>query len=386
MGSEMKSRLHRIPVMEQPFAPTPVVRLGGPWSDNEIWMKRDDLLPFSFGGNKARKAWQFYHEILQEEPDIVMTYGSNASNHCRIIANMARAMGLPCHIIANDHTVEGKDGRELFNRILVEEFGASVETVPTDQVHDTIEARMEEYRSRGLRPYFIQGGGHGNTGTAAYAEVWREIRSQERALGTAFSHIVLASGTGATQGGLVAGRVMERVQRAGGLMESVRQTGEDEAAVPQTQRRNPEAALPEVVGISIARRNPRGGDVVRESVLDYLSMLDENPIPEEGSLGDSAGRFGQERSTQEQTGYRRFYTEEDLVFDDHYILGGYGAYNEEVTQVISKMMEQEGIPMDTTYTGKAFTGMLHYLEDHGIHGQQVLFIHTGGTPLFFDRL
>ena len=42
--------------------------------------------------------------------------------------------------------------------------------------------------------------------------------------------------------------------------------------------------------------------------------------------------------------------------------------------------------MDTTYVGKAFWGMLKFLEDNRIEGKRVLFIHTGGTPLFFDKL
>lgn len=46
------------------------------------------------------------------------------------------------------------------------------------------------------------------------------------------------------------------------------------------------------------------------------------------------------------------------------------------------MMREEGIPMDTTYVGKAFTGMLQYLKDNRITDQKLLFIHTGGTPLF----
>ena len=47
-------------------------------------------------------------------------------------------------------------------------------------------------------------------------------------------------------------------------------------------------------------------------------------------------------------------------------------------------MEQYGIPLDPTYTGKAFTGMMKWLEAHGNDGDPVLFIHTGGTPLYFD--
>ena len=45
-----------------------------------------------------------------------------------------------------------------------------------------------------------------------------------------------------------------------------------------------------------------------------------------------------------------------------------------------------GIPLDETYTGKAFTGMTEYIKKENITGKNILFIHTGGTPLFFDVL
>jgi D-cysteine desulfhydrase len=48
------------------------------------------------------------------------------------------------------------------------------------------------------------------------------------------------------------------------------------------------------------------------------------------------------------------------------------------------VITQHGIPMDSTYTGKAFAGMADYLKRFSIVEKNILFIHTGGTPLFFD--
>ena len=45
-----------------------------------------------------------------------------------------------------------------------------------------------------------------------------------------------------------------------------------------------------------------------------------------------------------------------------------------------------GMPLDSTYTGKAFMGMKDYIEKESLKGKQILFIHTGGTPLFFDDI
>lgn len=78
-------------------------------------------------------------------------------------------------------------------------------------------------------------------------------------------------------------------------------------------------------------------------------------------------------------------SEEILVLDE-YMAGGYGKYNEEICRIISSAMKRNGIPLDPTYTGKAFWGMCEYLKNAEVINKNVLFIHTGGTPLFFDKL
>ncbi len=343
--------LKKIRVLEEPFSPTPVVRLSGDYSDNEIWIKREDLIPFSFGGNKARKAAYFYRDIQKEQPDVIMTYGSNSSNHCRIIANLAASLGVSCHIISSGEEEHGTNGRELFNRVLVKDFGASVETVPVEQVHDTIERRLQEYREQGRRPYFIQGGGHGNAGTQSYVDAFREIVRQEEETGIRFDGIFHATGTGSTQAGLVCGKELEELPA-------------NRHGSGCTGKESGEREYNRIVGISIARPCPRGREVVRESILDYYRELSEKhpeaAVPE--------------------------FREEDLVFADEYRLGGYGKAVPEEEECIRRVMRTEGIPMDATYVGKAFFGMLQYLRDHGIRNERILFLHTGGTPLFFDKL
>ena len=63
--------------------------------------------------------------------------------------------------------------------------------------------------------------------------------------------------------------------------------------------------------------------------------------------------------------------------------GGYGAWSEPVADLIRQIYGREGISLDMTYTGRAFYGMVKYLEENKIQGKQILFLHTGGTPLFF---
>lgn len=314
--------MRKIALFEQELPRTPVELLSGDYGPNRIYMKRDDMLPFSFGGNKVRKAAEFYKEIQKSNADVVMTYGSNSSNHCRIIANMAAAMGLSSHIISPE-----ENRTILYNTKMVEKFGATIETCPINQVADTIENRKKAYLNEGKNPYFIVGGGHGNPGTEGYVKAYREIVEQEQEMGLHFDYIFHASGTGATQAGLVCGQLLS------GDMSRY------------------------IVGISIAREEARGRDVVKESIREYLGEA-----------------------------FERLFREDKLIFTDKYRCNGYGCYTKEIEEVIDRVMLQEGIPMDTTYVGKAFSGMLEYIKEFDIRNKSILFLHTGGAPLYFDRL
>ena len=111
-----------------------------------------------------------------------------------------------------------------------------------------------------------------------------------------------------------------------------------------------------IVGISIARKNPRGRDIVLDSVREYLGN----------------------RATEEQI-------QTATIFIDDYTTG-YGENDRQVQKTIIDALKLYGIPFDATYTGKAFAGMQQYIEREQFSGKNLLFIHTGGTPLFFDTL
>lgn len=296
---------------------TPIVFLGVE-QRNTLYIKRDDLIPYSFGGNKARKGLLFFEEIDKGEYDCVVTYGSSHSNHCRIISNMAASRKLPCYLIGPKEVSD-----VTYNSRFMKLFGAEIIKVPVEKVHDTIEYKLEELRNDGKKPYFIPGGGHGNIGTEAYVQCYEEIKKYENANGIFFDYIFFASGTGTTHAGLVCGQIKNNDNR-------------------------------KIIGISIARKQPRGRDIVLESIRKYMPKVAEKEI-------------------QEKT-----------VFLDRYIGEGYGKESSEIESIIRECMLKYGIPLDSTYTAKAFLGMKKYMKTEGIINKNVLFIHTGGTPLFFD--
>ena len=124
---------------------TPLYFLFSDSNKNNIYIKRDDLIPISFGGNKARKAMNFFKEIDQGGFDCVVTYGSGSSNHCRIVSNMAASRKLPCYIVAPKES-----SLPTFNSKMMELFGSHFMITPVNEVHDTIErllATLKEERS-----------------------------------------------------------------------------------------------------------------------------------------------------------------------------------------------------------------------------------------------
>lgn len=289
-------------------------------NNNSFFIKRDDLIPFSFGGNKARKSVYFFNKILSEDFDTVVTYGSGSSNHCRVIANACAKYNLKCYIISPEENYT-----PTFNSLLVKKFGAEIIKAPLDKISETITQIMTEL-SKTNKPYFIQGGGHGNLGTQAYVDAYNEICKFEEENNNYFDYIFHASGTGTTQAGLICGSVLAKdIKR-------------------------------KIVGISIARKNPRGTQIIEQSIEDYLKSINFiSNIPK-------------------------------VMFDDSYICGNYGGYNEQIVEQIDKMMAFEGIPLSRTYSAKAFWGMLQYIKKEKIIDKNILFINTGGSPLFFDDL
>ena len=153
------------------------------FNGNRIFIKREDLIPFSFGGNKARKAKYFFKEILENYYNYVITYGSAGSNHCRIIANLAKKYNLKCTIISTEKE------EMTNNKIMCEIFGVEFVYCNVEEVKDTIEEQIKLKIKMGYKPYFIQGGGHGNIGTQAYVDAFKEITNFEDENNIKFDYI-----------------------------------------------------------------------------------------------------------------------------------------------------------------------------------------------------
>lgn len=296
---------------------------------DRLFVKRDDLLPFSLGGNKVRIGWEFYRDMRRTGSDCMVIYGDSRSNLCRVLGNICCQKQIPCYMLCT--SVE-QNIRPSSNSRLMTWLPTEVIPCRKDAVAQGVEELLTRLKGEGKKPYYIYGDkfGEGREGVPvqAYADAYQEIIGQEEQMGVSFDYIFTASGTGATQSGLIAGDFL---------------AGKDK----------------KIIGISVSRERERGSRIIGRALRQYLDGR-KIPVPE-----DLAQR---------------------ICLEDGYLLGGYGKYDERVTECIRRQFALNSLPLDPTYTGKAFWGMEQYLQAHKIEGADILFLHTGGVPLFYDLL
>lgn len=307
---------------------TPIQPIGTLGESVNLYVKRDDLLPFSFGGNKVRIAHEYFLDMRNQKKNCIIGYGNSRSNLCRVIANMAYDENVPCYIVSPKDDSGGRT--ETSNSRLVNLSCGQLRVCEKTAVSEAVEQVITECEKQHLIPYYINGDKYGKGNEAipvcAYVKVYEEIRKQSQEMNIGFDYIILASGTGMTQAGLLAG--------------IIKNDGKEK-----------------VIGISVARNN----EAAYKACQNYLKVyLQKNNI-----------------SCTSLTDY--------IHITDEFLCGGYSSFDKNIENTIIETYCRYGIALDPTYTGKAFWGMRTLINQKRITGN-VLFIHTGGTPLFFDYL
>ena len=143
-------RLARLPRLSPAIAPTPVDELsrlsealGGGCT---LLVKRDDAIPFGFGGNKIRKLQLVAAQAIAEGADTLITTGGVQSNHARATASVAARLGLGCVLVANGTAPDRPTANALLDRLL----GAEVRYVASREARaPAMEEAASELRKAG---------------------------------------------------------------------------------------------------------------------------------------------------------------------------------------------------------------------------------------------
>lgn len=316
-----RERLEGLPSVQLGHLPTPVDEL--PRLRDAIGMKarlfakRDDAIPFGFGGNKVRKLTLVAAKALADGADTLITCGGVQSNHCRATAAAAARLGLTCHIVANGTRPDRPTG----NALLVSMYGAEVTYVESRQERaPEMERIATELRAEGRRPVVIPLGASTALGAMAIALGVKELVAQ----GVQADIIIHATSSGGTQAGLIVG-----------------------CALYSSRTR--------VLGISA---DDPAGDI-RAVVLQLVGQI-------ESELGLAPGALG---------------APDRCEVDDTMVGVGYGIASDESREAQQLAAESEALVTDHWYTAKALAGLIARVRrDEFRHVSTVLFWHTGGQP------
>ena len=294
--------------------------IGGP----ELWIKRDDLIPFGFGGNKIRGLDMLIADALDKGADTIISGAGTLSNHVRAVAMSAAAKNLNCIAVYWGEAPQRAEGNyQLVNMMEAEiRFTNNYDRSSVDRVMVDVAG---ELKSSGRSPYVIPRGGACALGAIGHVMAVRELLAQCQTMNITPDVIILAVGSGCTLAGwLLGSRIFNAPWR--------------------------------IEGITVSRPVQDA----RENVM----------------------RLGREAATLIELS--DMFRERDVVIHSGFIGEGYGVPSVEGIHAISLCARNEAVFLDPVYTGKAMAGYLAHIEmGRYARDKCVVFLHTGGEPSLF---
>lgn len=258
----------------------------------------------------------YEHFLKQSGFNAIVTCGGIHSNHNRAMALMAMANGWKCHLVYHGSKSDFEKGGG--NADIVKMSGASYEFVEVNEISDTMNKAMLNFESKGLKPYYIHGGGHDMPGGEAFVDAIKELKRKCDNTGYKPNYIFVASGTGSMQAGMAVGLDI---------------VGWDDV---------------KLIGISIARPQDRGKKVI----VDFANKLAKN------------------------YGINKDYTD-SIIFIDNYVGKGYDQRSSKAERHFIRRVNNSGLLVDETYSGKAMYGMMDIIKKQDLKGN-IIFWLTGG--------
>ena len=301
---------------------------------SQLWVKRDDLTGLGMGGNKARKLEFLCGAAVAAGANCLITVGAGQSNHCRMTAAAGALLGLEVHLVLAGDRPKVLEG----NQLLSDRFGAHQHFTGAGPAEWGLleiarEDLTEELQAQGVKPYSIPIGGSTAVGALGYIVAYQEIVEQAVAKNLSPKTIVFTSSSGGTHAGLVAGRAYLR-------------------ALGQTK------VLPNLLAIGVAKGVVTGYPSVKELAQEALTI---------------AGLPGE-------------VVDEDVEVDGRWLGEDYAIPTDASRAAITWAAHNGAWVLDDVYTAKGMAGLLgNATQGRWSSGEDVIFIHTGGSPEVFVR-
>lgn len=306
----------------------------------DIYVKRDDLTGFAFGGNKLRKLDYLVADAKEKGYTTLLTYGGVQTNHGRLTAAVAAKNNMKCVIMCYGQPPEYASGNLILDQILGAEVcfmdPTEVRKLPADQLgkgyielkERSTKTIIERYESKGDKVYKIPIGGHTIIGAMGYMDAVKEILVQMKDMNLSFDYLISGLGSGGTFAGLWLGAKYYK-------------------------------APFEIIGISVSHK----GEEDIKGLVHFMNVANK-----ELELGLDTIHV------------------EDIKYYNDYVGPGYNIPDEETRSYMTLLAQSEGLFVDPCYTGKSFRGLVDLIEKGIIEkDSQVLYLHTGGTPGIYSK-
>ena len=308
--------------------PTPVhqlVKLGGVLGCDSLWVKRDDQSGPLGGGNKVRKLEYLLADAKAKGCKTLFAVGATDSNHVRATVAYGKASGFYTHCLLFKRS--NIDSR-ADNFQAIQAQADHVLQVPHRAVlvafygHESFKQFLGFHRLR----YFLSPGGSSPLGCLGYVNAAFELKAQiDAGLLPEPKLIFVALGTCGTMAGLIVGA------RLAGL----------------------EA---KIIGVRVVDWIMGNARSVARLARRTIRLIE---------IGSKFKNIERINARGIKIWHRDFGN-------------GYGMPTEVSLRAVKMMQEQEAIPLETTYTGKALAGLIHYVQEHRCEDQPILFWNTYG--------
>jgi len=305
------------------FLPNFSEALGGP----NIYIKRDDLLGLTSGGNKTRKLEFLVADALAQGADTLITCGAVQSNHCRLTLAAAVKEGLKCRLVLEERVKDSYNPDASGNNFLFRLLGVeTTKVVPLgSNFMEIMQGIQAELAAEGRKGYIIPGGGSNVIGSTGYVACAQEILQQTFDRGLNLDYILSTSGSGGTHSGLLVGLIGNN------------------SNIP-------------IIGVSV-----RAAKEAQENMIFDLAQR-----------------------TAAHVGFNGEIPREAVNVLDDYVGPGYSLPTSEMVEAVQLLARTEGILLDPVYTGKAMSGLIGLIrKGYFKKDDNVLFIHTGGSPALY---
>lgn len=153
--------------------------LRGNGGDVNLWIKRDDLLGLSGGGNKTRKLEFAMADALDNfQADTIVTFGAVQSNHCRLTLSACIKEGMRCVLVLEERVPGSYKEDASGNNYLFRLLGAErIDVVGLGEAAGRAEEIAQTLRDvEGRTVYVIPGGASNEIGALGYCACAAEIQ------------------------------------------------------------------------------------------------------------------------------------------------------------------------------------------------------------------